>query len=95
MNWVYEKFKGDMAIYSICPKCNFVHQCGEVDFKTGEYKVNDQYVFCPLCGTFLYDENESPDVSYNTRDMSELYKMKYNITVIEHAIEEGRKNDFE
>ena len=26
MTWKYEKFKGDMAIYAICPICNF-HYC--------------------------------------------------------------------
>ena len=95
MNWIYEKIKGDMGIYAICPKCSFVHGCGQVDFKTGKIVIDDQYAFCPLCGTFLYSENDNPDITYNVRDMIEKFNIKYDITVIEHAINEARKYDTE
>ena len=87
LNWQYEKFKGDMAIYAICPFCNFTHQVGEKDFKTGELNISQQYVFCPMCGSFLYSEGEA-DCTYNERDITDLYKIKYNTEVITNAINE-------
>lgn len=86
-NWQYEKFKGDMAIYAICPICNFIHHVGEKDFKTGELKVSEQYTFCPMCGTFLYSEGEA-SCTYNEKDVVELYQMKLNMDVITNTINE-------
>lgn len=88
-DWICEKFKGDMALYAICPRCNFTYDCGNA--LNGELKITNPYVFCPLCGEFLY-ESDTFDVIYNERDITDLYKMKRDCTVIEHAIEEANKN---
>lgn len=90
MNWIYEKFKGDMALYAICPNCNFTYGCG--DTLHGNVKITNPYVFCPLCGEFLYESDEY-DVVYNERDITDLYKMERDLFVIERTIEEARKNE--
>ena len=89
MDWIYEKFKGDMALYAICPRCNFTYDCG--DTLHGDVKIKEQYVFCPLCGEFLY-ESEEYGVVYNERYISDLYRMERDLSVIEHAIEEANRN---
>ena len=48
MTWRYEKFKGDMAIYAICPRCNFHYCCG--DFLKNQ--IVAQYTYCPMCGEY-------------------------------------------
>jgi hypothetical protein len=63
-----------------------------VDTLHGDIKITNPYVFCPLCGEFLYESEES-DVVYNERDITDLYKMERDLSVIEHAIEEARNND--
>ena len=75
MVWTYEKFKGDGAIYAFCPKCGFHHNPSRL---TPESMICEeikyQYNYCPICGEYLYDENEYFDVIWNERDIVELYK---------------------
>ena len=79
MVWEYEKFKGDMAIYAFCPKCNF-HHCPSELVKDEDGKLTTdikyQYNYCPICGEYLYDDKEIVDVVWNERDIEELYNIK-------------------
>lgn len=75
MKWIFEKFKGNSAIYATCPKCGYTYSATTCpDFKTGEYEINIHYKYCPECGEYLYDENEEVDVAWNKRDIKELYQ---------------------
>lgn len=76
MIWKYEKFKGDGAIYTFCPKCNFHYSHKGLNFKTGTVDITYQYNYCPICGEYLHDDNfeNGVDVVWNERDIMELYK---------------------
>lgn len=75
MEWHFEKFKGDSAIYAICPKCGFAHNVSYVVLPL-EVRINPQmiYNFCPNCGeedtSNHYEENK--DVTWNKRDREEI-----------------------
>lgn len=91
--WKYEKFKGDMGVYAICPVCNFAHGVGEKNFSTGELeiRISEEYIFCPMCGTFLYDTRDKVYACVcvmNVRDTDDLYQMKLNTDVIVKKINE-------
>ena len=55
MKWIFEKFKGDMAVYAICPRCGFYHCASSLnpDMTT---TITNQYKLCPMCGEYLYVE---------------------------------------
>lgn len=79
MVWQYEKFKGDMAIYAFCPKCNFYHNPSvrAID-ETGKWdsQIKYQYNYCPICGEYLYDDKADEngfEVVWNERNVEELY----------------------
>ena len=72
MKWRFEKFKGDMAIYAICPQCGFYHNPSTLNRDMTTTIVN-QYKFCPMCGEYLYVDGDNVDVIWNQRYISELY----------------------
>lgn len=76
MVWKYEKFKGDMAIYAFCPKCEFYHCPSKWNTQTRETELLYQYNYCPICGEYLNDKNFENGVSviWNERDIVELYE---------------------
>lgn len=74
MKWIFEKFKGDMAIYAQCPKCNFKHNASIFDHTEMRSSITRQYKYCPMCGEYLYDDREEINVIWNERDIVELYK---------------------
>lgn len=70
MMWIFEKFRGDGAIYAICPKCGFHYASGstlEMDAGLRQYR------YCPMCGEFLLNPSEEIEVTWNERDMMVLY----------------------
>jgi hypothetical protein len=71
MNWIYEKFIGDMAIYAFCPICGFHHNPSSLDSATNETKFKYQYNYCPMCGEHLYDGNEEISVIWNLRHIKD------------------------
>ena len=76
MIWEYEKFKGDLAIYAFCPKCNFHHNPSRLNHDTMECEFRYQYNYCPICGEYLFDDKAEEDgysVTWNERDIIELY----------------------
>ena len=76
MIWQYEKFKGDMAIYAFCPKCNFHYNPSTFNTTTMSSEIRYQYNYCPICGEYLYDKEfeNGVEVIWNERDLIELYK---------------------
>lgn len=72
MQWIFEKFKGNMAIYSICPKCGFMHNSSTLNHKTMESSISNQYKYCPMCGEYLYDERADIEVIWNERSIIDL-----------------------
>lgn len=89
MKWKYEKFKGDMAIYAICPKCNFHHSSSVYNPHSGESVVQNPYTFCPLCGEFLFENYEEVNVIWNERNIFKLYEEEVDVTLI-HQIRKER-----
>ena len=72
MQWFIEKFKGDVAIYAFCPKCNFHHSPGDVISNEAFF-----YWYCPMCGEYLrIKDKEVKFDRYNERDVLELYEEK-------------------
>lgn len=66
--WIYEKFKGDMAIYAICPYCGFTHCPSRLNTETMQSEIVYQYKHCPECGKYLYDSSDDDvDVIWNDR----------------------------
>jgi len=79
MVWEYEKFRGDAAIYAFCPKCKFYHNPSRMDMgENGKWttEIKYQYNYCPICGEYLYNDNKNVDVTWNERDIEELYSIK-------------------
>ena len=72
--WKYEKFKGDGAIYAFCPNCNFHYNPSRLNTKTMQCELVFQYNYCPMCGEYLYDDSKNVNVTWNERDISELYE---------------------
>ncbi len=73
MEWIYEKFKGDLCIYAFCPICKFRYNPSKVN-KNLEAEIVFQYNYCPMCGEYLFSSNNKVDVIWNERDVTELYK---------------------
>ena len=75
MQWRFEKFKGESAIYIICPKCGFSHNVSYIALPF-EICINPQeiYNFCPICGeedtSNHYEENR--EVIWNQRNYEEM-----------------------
>jgi hypothetical protein len=78
MKWIFEKFKGNMDIYQFCPKCNYSHAAGTCNLRNGKGIINRQYHFCPMCGEYLYIEDENIDVRWNERDITDLLESTLN-----------------
>ena len=79
MVWKYEKFKGDGAIYAFCPKCGFHHNPSRMTKnEIFETEINYQYNYCPMCGEYLFDDNDNVEVIWNERDIAELYEEEMN-----------------
>lgn len=79
MVWKYEKFLGDGAIYAFCPNCNFHHAPSKLVTREDgsmESEIQYQYNYCPICGEYLYNNDESVDVTWNERHIEELWKME-------------------
>lgn len=75
MKWIFEKFKGDMAVYTICPKCGFHHSPSRTDANI-EITITNQYKYCPMCGEYLHTGGEGVDVIWNQRHISKLFEEK-------------------
>lgn len=77
MKWHFEKFKGDMAIYSICPKCGFSKNVSYLT-ANGEICINPQkiYNYCPNCGEKDTSDHyiENVNVIWNKRYAKERWK---------------------
>ena len=69
---VFEKFRGDMAIYATCPKCGFRHNPSQYNPKEGTTEIF-QYRYCPMCGIYLFDDKEELDIIWDERNIVELY----------------------
>ena len=78
MVWKYEKFKGDAAIYAFCPKCGFHHNTSRLVPGTFGTEISYQYNYCPKCGEYLYNDDNNVQVTWNERDIIELYKEEMN-----------------
>jgi hypothetical protein len=79
MVWEYEKFRGDDAIYAFCPKCKFHHNPSKM--VTGEdgrltTEIQYQYNYCPICGEYLYNDIGTVDVTWDERNIEELYDIE-------------------
>jgi hypothetical protein len=77
--WIFEKFKGNTAIYQICPYCNFRHNASKTEVtieEDGHRKMNTyiayQYLYCPMCGKYLYDKSKNINVIWNERRIEEI-----------------------
>lgn len=67
MEWKYEKFKDNEAIYQVCPKCEFVNMVGSAINFDGF--VSTGYNYCPMCGEYLHTEKEEIDIVWNERNL--------------------------
>lgn len=61
MVWNFEIFRGDGALYAFCPECGFHYTAGVGD------EITKYYNYCPICGTYLYDENEELYITWKER----------------------------
>lgn len=76
MVWEYERFRGDAAIYAFCPKCQFYHNPSRMTTdEDGKWtsEILYQYNYCPMCGEYLYDDNEEVEITLDERDIMDLY----------------------
>ena len=82
MKWYFEKFKGDMTIYAICPECGFEHAVSYIDFDMSIKIDPDKiYNYCPICGTkdeTNHSEASRHDVVWNQRSSSILGETSYD-----------------
>lgn len=78
MKWQFEKFKDDIAIYAVCPKCGFYHSPSTLN-RDMTVTITHQYKFCPMCAEYLYVEGDAIEVIVNQRYE---YEEVYNIGTI-------------
>jgi predicted RNA-binding Zn-ribbon protein involved in translation (DUF1610 family) len=77
IEWRFEKFIGDSAIYIVCPKCGFLHNVSYIA-QPFEVRIDPQkiYNYCPNCGeedtSNHYEENR--EVIWNKRSWKEINK---------------------
>ena len=67
-----------MAIYAICPTCNFHYCCGDFIKK----QITNLYTYCPMCGEYLYENNSEANVVYNQNELEALYELELNWEII-------------
>ena len=70
MYWIFEKVRGDQAIYGICPKCEFHYAAGEASKK----RVG-QYRYCPMCGEYLFNNNTDIKIIWDKRDLMDFHRI--------------------
>lgn len=74
LTWKYEKFIGNMAIYTLCPKCDFIYCSGRAPLhKYEKPKITNLYKYCPFCGEYLYDDTEEVEVTWNEREFLDVF----------------------
>ena len=72
MEWHFEKFIGNTAVYGICPNCHFNEAFGYLRLDgSGDIKIKKVYNFCPICGKPLKPSNEEVEIVWNERDWTE------------------------
>lgn len=72
--WIFEKFKGNKAIYAFCPYCGFWYNPSYPD-ENFEPVITSVYKYCPMCAEFLYVSPEKIVIDKkDERYISELYK---------------------
>lgn len=71
MYWIFEKVRGDMAIYGICPKCGFYYVAGSAFEKN---RIG-QYRYCPMCGEYLFNNTTKFAVIWDKRDIMDFRKI--------------------
>ena len=92
-HWKFERFKGDGAIYGICPNCNFYHNVSTLDENLVPH-ITNQFLFCPACGDYLYDPNPetSPIIKYE-RNILDLYNEECNEEYILNVVKKRIKEN--
>lgn len=63
-----------MAIYVICPICNFHYCAGD----TLDSQISKQYIYCPMCEEYLYENTEKVNVIYNENELDNFYELELN-----------------
>lgn len=73
-HWIFTKFKGDRAIYAICPHCDFHYNPSILDENLNPV-ISSVFKYCPMCAEYLYitPENIKVDVETN-RYITEVYE---------------------
>lgn len=59
MEWKYEKFIGDGAVYATCGACGYTHCCSS--WKDGGIVIDRLFLFCPMCGNKATN-TQGPDI---------------------------------
>lgn len=77
MEWKFEKFSGDLAIYAFCHKCGFHYNPSTVQ-PDWTVTITSLYRYCPMCGEYLYVEDETVDVVWDKRSIIDLFKKEQN-----------------
>lgn len=62
-DWMVTRYRGDVAVYSVCSHCGFSHTCYKTNFANfdknnplnenkplTEYDEEQEFNFCPECG---------------------------------------------
>lgn len=95
MQWIYEKFRGNMAIYAICPVCNYATDKSKFDQQTGHFTITNPFTFCPMCGEFLFSIDDDCDVIWNERNITEHFEDEIDAAYIQRIRKErlGETND--
>ena len=88
MQWIYEKFKGNMAIYAFCPVCRYSTDQSKFDHHSGNYIITNPFTFCPMCGEFLYDAGDECNVIWNERDIVEYFEDEIDAVYIQRIRKE-------
>lgn len=62
-HWVFTKYKGDRAIYAVCPHCNFRYNPSVLNENLNPV-ISSVFKYCPMCAEYLYvtPENIKVDV---------------------------------
>ncbi len=72
-HWVFTKFKGDKAIYAICPHCNFCYNLSALN-EDLEAVIPSVFKYCPMCSEYLYMTPEKIKIDIVDRYITEVYE---------------------
>lgn len=79
-HWEVFRWRGDIAYYSFCPFCGYIHCCyknyrDEDGYWKIEYAPEKEFNYCPMCGEDMENNKENEYNEENEGERNNVEKL--------------------